>query len=387
MGLDCGERVRNARKRSGLTQSELAERCPDVSLSQLRAIERGEYNPRQYALRQMAVALRVRTSTLADGGDAEYADVETEAAWTSVRRALIGQFPEADGPASVIGVRTDLESLRGMLGTHRYGEVAARLPGLLRDTDDIDGQGRTIRSRVLNLTGWMLTQCRQFDLAEATLDRAIDASEDRMDAGAAANTLVWVLLRQGKIAQARDTAIRWADEIEPRFSRATTAELSVWGRMWLYVANCSLRDNATGDAEDAMNLARAASARIGQEVYTDASTVRTFGPITVAHIAAEGYALEGRAALALSIAEQTPVATLQPVAASRLRHRLDVASAHSQLGQYGEAMAVLQRTWSDAPEWLVQQRYARDVMSSIITKRRTLTPEMRDLADKIRLEY
>ncbi|MFE3757518.1 helix-turn-helix domain-containing protein [Nocardia tengchongensis] len=41
MSLDRGERLKNARKRAGLTQLELAERCPDVSLSQLRRIESG----------------------------------------------------------------------------------------------------------------------------------------------------------------------------------------------------------------------------------------------------------------------------------------------------------------------------------------------------------
>ncbi|MFE3103615.1 helix-turn-helix domain-containing protein [Nocardia tengchongensis] len=387
MSLDRGERLKNARKRAGLTQLELAERCPDVSLSQLRRIERGEYEPRLYALRQLAVALRVRTADLAEGQDAEYADAETEALWEPVRRALVGHADAADSTVSGADVRTDLENLRGMLGTHRYGEVAALLPMVLRDAEDVEEQGRTIRSRVLNLTGWMLTQCRQFDTAEATLNRAIDAAEDRIDAAAAANTLAWVMLRQGRIADAREFAIRWADEIEPpRFSRATTAELSTWGRMWLYVANISVRNNEDGEAEDAMNLARAAAARIGREVYTDASTVRTFGPITVAHIAAEGHAIAGRPEMTLSIAERTPPATLQPVASSRLRHRLDVAHAHAQLGQFPEAIAEMQTVRNVAPEWLVQQQYGRDILTKVIIKRRTLTPETRELANQIRLE-
>jgi hypothetical protein len=40
-----------------------------------------------------------------------------------------------------------------------------------------------------------------------------------------------------------------------------------------------------------------------------------------------------------------------------------------------------------APEWLTQQRYARDILGSIAAGRRTLTTEMRELADAIRLEY
>ncbi|SLH22259.1 Uncharacterised protein [Mycobacteroides abscessus subsp. abscessus] len=40
-----------------------------------------------------------------------------------------------------------------------------------------------------------------------------------------------------------------------------------------------------------------------------------------------------------------------------------------------------------APEWLVQQRYARDILGAVVEGRRTLTADMRELADFIRLEY
>lgn len=390
MSMDRGERVRNARKRAGLTQLELAEQCPDVSLSHLRGIERGDITPRLYALRQIAVALRVRTTDLQDGRDAEYADADTEATWEPVRNALIGKVAPADEPATLEGVRGDFDSMRMMIGTNQYGEIAKLLPSLLRDLDqmeDPEHEGRTIRSRILNMTGWLLTQCRQFGAAEATLARAIDAAEDRIEAAQAVNTLTWAMLRQGQLDQARDLAIRWADDIEPRMSRAKAIELSTWGRLWLTVANAAVRNNAPGEMADALALSRSAAARIGREIYADASTVRTFGPTTVDHIVAESHALAGQPTLALAVAERTVPATLQPVGANRLRHRLDIASAYAQLGQYPAAIAELERTWAIAPEWLVQQRYGRDILASIIGSRRTLTVEMRELADRIQLEY
>ncbi|WP_442024099.1 hypothetical protein [Nocardia sp. 2YAB30] len=40
-----------------------------------------------------------------------------------------------------------------------------------------------------------------------------------------------------------------------------------------------------------------------------------------------------------------------------------------------------------APQWLTQQRYARDVLSAVVIKRRTLTEDMRELAYFVKLEY
>jgi hypothetical protein len=46
---------------------------------------------------------------------------------------------------------------------------------------------------------------------------------------------------------------------------------------------------------------------------------------------------------------------------------------------------VIQEVRQRAPEWLMQQHYARDIVTRIIARRRTLTPEMRDLADFLHL--
>lgn len=122
-------------------------------------------------------------------------------------------------------------------------------------------------------------------------------------------------------------------------------------------------------------------------MLTDTHTVRAYGPITVAHNTAETYVLTGRPDKALAITEATPAPTLQPDGAGRLRHRLDIANAHAQLGQSAAAVGVMSELRAAAPEWLAQQRYARDILGSIVAGRRTLTTEMRELADAIRLEH
>lgn len=391
MTADLGERVASVRKRRGLSQKELAE-LSGVSLSLIKKLEQGERSgTRLETLRKLAVALRVRTSVLqGEHRDTEYADARTKDLWEQVRRALAGRSDTgpADEPVSVDGVQAAIDELRPMMGTHQYQTIAEHLPGILRDADALDdAEGREIRVRLLGMTGWLLTQNRQFDIAEYALTAATDQATSELDAAAAANTLVWSMLRQGRVAEAEQMAVSWADRIEPRFSRATTRELALWGRLWLYAANASIRDNATARADDALALARAAAHRIGREVMSDTQTVRAYGPVTVAHNTAETFAITDRPDKALALAERTPRPTLQPTGAGRLRHRLDVANAHTQLGQHTAAVEVMRELHAIAPEWLPQQRYARDILGKIVRERRTLTEETRELADAIRLEY
>ncbi len=48
-------------------------------------------------------------------------------------------------------------------------------------------------------------------------------------------------------------------------------------------------------------------------------------------------------------------------------------------------MAVLEGLREDSPAWLARQREARYVMGDIVNRRRTLTDQMRDLADAVTL--
>jgi transcriptional regulator with XRE-family HTH domain len=388
MSADLGERLKSVRKRRGLTQPELAT-ASGVSLSLIRKVEQGERSDVRLAtLRKLAIGLRVRTSDLQVDRDAEHADAETVDLWGPVRRALAGQVEPSDEPVTLDDVGGAFDELRPMLDGHRYRDISVLLPPLLRDADTLTGQdGRAIRARVLSMAGHALCQNRQFDAATNALDRAIDASVDRGSAVSAVNVMVWTLLRQGRLAEGRDLAIRWADDIEPRFSRATFSQIAGWGRLWMYVANSAARDNRPGEMEDALALARAAAERIGREAVYTPIPERTFGPVTVAHTTAECAAIIEEPARTLAIAEAEVPTAVAPNAASRLRHRLDVASAHAQLRQYGEAVAEIQQLRVRAPEWLTQQRYARDVLGRVVTERRTLTPEMRELADFVKLEY
>ncbi len=237
----------------------------------------------------------------------------------------------------------------------------------------------------MQLTGWLLTQTRQFEAAEVALERSLENASDRLQAAATVNTRCWLLLRQGRLDEARDLATRWADDVEPRLSRATPAELSAWGWLLLRVSAAAVRDNRSPEARDAMGLAHAAAVALGREFAPGEDFLRTFGPVTVALKKAENAMIVDRPDLVLKLASRIPVEGLQVTSNNRNRHLLDVANAHARTKQYGEAVGVLKGIQANSPEWLPNQRYARDVLEKLVARRRVLTPEMRSLADTVGL--
>ncbi|MDJ1134431.1 hypothetical protein [Streptomyces iconiensis] len=108
----------------------------------------------------------------------------------------------------------------------------------------------------------------------------------------------------------------------------------------------------------------------------------TWGPVTVAYKKAERGIVLGRPDEVLETAARLETVG-RATSTEYFRHRLDVARAHTMLRQYGEAVDVLTDVHGRAPEWLAQQRAARDLMGEVIARRRTLTPLMRSLADAI----
>lgn len=381
--IPASERVREIRKRRGMTQPELAS-ASGLGLNTVKSVESGNGpQPRNSTLAAIARGLHVTTDVLLTPGQPED-DPVTPERWADVRDALYR--PHDGEPPAERDVLVSLRACMPGLAGNRYSDVRAVLPGLIRDAVLLGEDGRTAQSRVLNATAWLLTQTRQWDDALTAGRRALDAAQDAPDKVAAVNTLCWCLLRQGRLGEAGDLAVEWADRTEPRISRASNASLAGWGKLWLYVANAQVRNNEPGAAADALRIAGAAAARIGREVHTDASTTRTFGPVTVPMIAAENAVLLGKPDRALAIAERLPRSGLvHAQSASVMRHGLDVASAHASLRDPAQAVDVIEGLRRQAPQWLAQQRYARDILAGVIARRRKLTAQMRELADAVRL--
>lgn len=383
---DVGATLAQLRKRRGLTQQQLSD-SSRVSIATVRHIEQGETESmRLETARRLARTLRVPTTTLLHRDEAP-AYAETVDHWAPVRSALAappqGQLDEAP---TTEGVAEALRAAEPLFSGDKFADLARLLPPLLRDADALDSddpRARAVRVRLLQLTGWLLTQTRQYDAAELALDRAQEDANDRFAGAATINTRCWLLLRTGQLTKARELATRWADDTEPRMSKATPEELSTWGWMLLRISAAAVRDNRPGEAADALKLAGTAAVALGREHAPHADWLRTFGPTTVALKRAENASVTDQPDLVLHVAAGVPKGGLRPTSNNRNRHLLDVSNAHVSMGQYPEAVEVLQKIRAASPEWLPQQRFAQDIMGRIIDNRRTLTREMRELADAI----
>jgi transcriptional regulator with XRE-family HTH domain len=382
--MNLPERLQSVRKRRGLTQRELAE-LSGVSVSLIRKLEQGERDDtRLETLRKLAKGLQVSTSDLIASRTAEEGTAQE---WTVVRDSLLGKHEQPAEAPTPEGVRRAVEAAEPLFTDNRYAELAAALPSLVRDADALGKRGRQVRSRVMHLAGMLLVSTRQFDAAEIALRRAFDDAPGRLEQAAVANTRCWLLMRQGDLAGTFELAARWADDTEPRLSRATQEELATWGGLLLRVSTAASRNNEPGEADDALRFAQAAAVIVRSEWAPPSDPLRTFGPIAVATRRVENYMVEDRPDRVLTLSEKIPKSGFRARASSRNRHRLDVAKANVKLKRYTDAFEILQEVRATSPEWIANQRMVQDMLGRVVAKRRTLTTEMRELADFVGLQY
>ncbi|MGK5530136.1 helix-turn-helix domain-containing protein [Streptomyces sp. URMC 129] len=391
-----GERLKEARKRAGLHQRDLA-RESGVSLSLIRKLEQGDrQDTRLETARKLAAALRIPTTRLiaAEAGDADPATGSDAARWAGVRAALTTTPPrdDIDAPPTAAGVLDALDSAIALYTGGNLDAVGELLPRLIRDATtlaDLDPKGPAVRMRVMQITGRLMTQTRNYDAAELAFATAERDVPDAVHGAALANNQCWLLLRRGRLAESRALAIRWADDLEPRLSQAGASELSAWGWLLLRVAATASRDNRPDEAQHALRLATAAAVMLGPAT-TSATTrragfIRRFSRLTVAMQHAEQAMVEERPDQVLRLAGKIHATALPPTFGNRNRHLLDLAHAQVLTRRHGDAMETLLGVHRDAPQWLPHQRYAKETLALIVRKRRTLTPEMRALAEAVRL--
>lgn len=399
-----GDNIARIRKQRTMTQEHLAE-AAGISVETIRKLERNERTAaRMSTLNKIARVLGVATSTLIGNVARGAANREPDSiplGLVDMRRALTpvrglgGQLVEAGAEQSapaLADVRDAILTANRMYHANDYTNTLLALPGLLGEArmlvDITDGDERLtahiLAARAHQLAGRLMIQMRQVDLAHAALTMALDHADqsgDELTGAAAIGPMCWLLLRQGRLGETEQLAIETADRIEPRMSRTRPAEVALWGEMYVRAAAAAVRDNRDADADQMLDLAATAAQRLGNqtdEVIATGGIDLSTGSVAMMRVEAAVIAGRPDRALALSAdIERSP----QVTPSSRQRHRLDVASSFAQTGQYAEATGVLLEIREQAPAWIRQQRYARDIVESIRdVRRRAMTQEMADLA-------
>jgi hypothetical protein len=334
--------------------------------------------------RALAVALGVPTTRLFGAHETAGATAVVADRWAPVRAALAAPPPGPDDAPTVAGVRSAVAAALPLAAGDRLDELAEVLPTLLRDAAAVADQpsGRSVHAGLLALTGWMMTQTRQFEAAATALDRAQGDAGDGLFAAGVVSTRCWLLMRWGRIAEAARLAEEWADEVEPRMSKASPAELGAWGWLLLRGAAAADRDGRPDDAARLLLLAGSAAAALGPRPVPG-GFLRAYDARTVQLKEAEHAMISDRPDEVLRLSASISWAGMRSTSNNLNRNRLDQASALLRLRRYPEAMDKLEQTWQAAPQWLPHQQYARDLMAQVVARRRTLTPRMRVLADAV----
>lgn len=390
-----GERLKRARKLAALTQRELASRS-GVSLSLIRKLEQGERNDtRLETVRRLAAPLGIPTTDLsaAEATDAEPARGSDAAAWSAVRAAIEATHCDnLDEAPTLKGVRVELDEAITQYAAGNLTALSDALPSLIRDAralTDVTPRGTGVFAEVMQITGRVMTQTRNYEAATAAFDLVERHAPGMMHSAALTNNRCWLLLRRGRLGEARELAVRWADDLEPRLSQATAGELSAWGWVLLRVVATASRDNRPDEAEMALRMATAAAVMLGRAGTSTATRragfIRRYSETTVAMQQAEQAMVEERPEAVLRLADRINAKSLPSTVGNRNRHLLDVAHAQVLKRRVGDAVETLLKIEEDAPQWLPHQRYAREVLGLMVERRRMLTPEMRRLAGVVRL--
>jgi transcriptional regulator with XRE-family HTH domain len=388
-----GGRVRSVRKRRGLTQRELAT-ASGLGFSTIKKIEQDAYGQvRTATVHKLAIALGVTTSTLVAVPDAPVPAPESRQQWEPVRLALEGQHAsQPQDELTLTALRANFTALLPLHRDGRFAELGAALPSLLRDADAVvtaSGNGEAeaalaLRSQARQLTGALMLHQWQFSVAERAFELAMADTADPLGKMAVADERAWGLIRQGRLAETTDLTFRMAAAHEPRLT-APREELAAYAKLLIRGAMAAVRDNRPDEASEALRLARMAAAGAGPYFRLPQSW-HGFGPASVAIAAAEAAMIQDKPDAVLSIAERLRATRADsPLWSGAWSFLLDVACAHATLRQDEQAVAVLRRLRDDRPQWFPRQRYAADILEKIIRHRRTLTAEIRELADAVRL--
>jgi tetratricopeptide (TPR) repeat protein len=352
-------------------------------------------------LYKLARALDVQTAQLFSPGGPEPADQDpAQRTLLPIRVALTPPLPlrpPGDGrpPAGqdLSVLRDQLDEAVQLYDMDRYEATAQALPQMIEsarsaviacDNSHQHMAALHLRSGVMDLTGWFLTQIGAHDLAYQAIREAIaDAHADGDWIAAAVGVIAecWLFIRQGRLLDAKRTAAEAADRMEPRLSKATVDELSVWGWLLLRAAAAAVRNNQEDEAKDFLRLARTAAAGLGKETVPGRCRWTILIPATVAMKEVEHHVVIGNWQQALRLAERIrPAQRMLPD--DRHRHELDLAKAHAELTNYTDALRILVGLRTQAPQWLRHQRMGREIARKIFHSRsRALPAEMRTLAD------
>ena len=376
---EIGQRLRDLRTERipRLTQHQLAERA-GVSVDVIQKLEQGrKVNARITTLSAIAEALDVDLASLLSK-PTHLETISPEGGLLALRRALTPVTEDQGEPVDPGDLRDQLGEAWAAYWSGDYDLLSGFLPGIIMSSRT--APTKDLLAEACQIAACTLVHLGHSDLSLVAVDTALRNVEDPLLHAAIAGTQSWVLLNQARPADAAVTAIREADEIEPR-RKAAPAEVSLWGNLLVTAATAAARAGDDGEATDLLSVAHGAAVRLGGP-RNDYQTA--FGVEQVVMQRVDVAVVAGDYARALSVAEDMPHESSLPLAA-QARHRVDLAHAHASLGRFSESERLLLEIERMAPRWMRYQVFPRTVVGELLNARRPSTT-LRALARRLGVE-
>jgi transcriptional regulator with XRE-family HTH domain len=382
MSEHLGDRMARLRRMARLTQEELAERS-GVSVDVVRKLEqKRKHSARLPTLHALSRGLGVElTGLLGDPPGVPSTGEADPPQLVAVRRAIMP--PLFAAPAEPSGVeRLSLPLLRREISAGwtlyhgaEFGQLMKTLPGMIEDARlaatvgnaDEKAAGQAALSKALQLGGHLAIRLGKTDLALSALERAMNAAADSSDpllAPMISNSVAWNYQRQNRLDDAERLAIHAADSVEQEYGN-TSEGVRVWGGLLMSAATSAARAGDYDKANDMMSVAERATQRLATlPPAADSKMISVFSRSSVRIERVRLAVQHARPEAALDLARGMRLSADTPPS-WRSWLLLDIARAHTDLGNAEEAVRALARLREIAPGWMRHHTLAVAIVTDL----------------------
>ncbi|CAL9444873.1 helix-turn-helix domain-containing protein [Streptomyces sp. enrichment culture] len=394
-----GDRLARLRRLADLTQEGLAGRS-GVSVDVIRKLEQHrKHSARLPTLHSLAKGLGVElTALLGDPPGAPSSGDADPPQLVAVRRAIMPPLyappAEPSGPERLTLplLRAELAGAWTLYHAADFARLMDLLPGVLADarllaaagTAEQRAAGQAGLGKALQLAGHLAIRLGKTDLALSALERAHEAaaqSSDPLLAPMVANSVAWAYQRQARLDDARNLAVHAADGVA-RERPGTAEAVRVWGGLLMSAATSYARSDDYATANDLMVEAERAAGRLSAlPPPEDGRLVSVFSRSSVRIERVRLAVQHERPEEALELAKGMRLSRDTPPS-WRTWLLLDLARAHTDLGDAVGAVRQLERLRRVAPAWMRHHTLALAIVSDLWNDP-SRPPGLRRLAEQL----
>jgi transcriptional regulator with XRE-family HTH domain len=254
----------------------------------------------------------------------------------------------------------------------QYAEAGSLAAPLLRSAAarlreqpaDEQAEAWGIVSDAYRICGYVANLMGVRDLAYASIGHAQHAAAqagDDLRQALVTSGRSWVYLRDARLPEALELAEQAALDIEPRFSKATPEQLTVYGSHVNFAAVVASRMGDKDRAADYLSQSHATGARMGREVRAHGTL---FGPVSATTQAVGINVSLGQTGKALALIDSIHD-TGDLSEAAQHRYELDKAMAQADARMWDASLDTLESALRSAPHWARHQALPQVIVSKV----------------------